>query len=655
MMTNKQSALLCVVAAWLLVANGMVGITSVSAQGRQVQPTSYAYLGCYADQSNRDVSVDLVSWSADMTVETCYGLALAASATYFSVQDSGQCFAGNSYGRYGLSTGCNQQCTGNSNEICGGTWANSVYQITTQAPPSCPSDVTPLTSSAEPYIDATSSTFNGDHIHLTVRFPASYQNQEFNFVGEDSLCSQYNMWSSASEPDKDCFTNYTQSIPWSTANPHCGVVRSINGDEIWYTAYILANATQQVSLSDGTSYTRTVSNLLSFVVRFPTKITLDSNSFVVKNYILAPYNETFNATEITAGIFSWAAQATPLLGTLVLVTHSPSPYYFTSPSLDAPSDTTSNLLTSPLASSLCPDLGPNNNYLCVQYWQTTIVPAPTRCDFTGEYDFVFQSACQNSVTQEGDICSPHPYNVTVHLKTSNYCGFLTPLAIGLTGSLRTYSDSTVLSASSNFGLGDTLYAKLTIDAGQATITDVSIDTVILQPIGQAGVTLASNGVISSAGSSISLALTNDYAVRTATLSFILSNTYFPLADQASTLATIQVIGLVTFANTQTRRLLMLEGPVASFKQASKLHHLSQMTKTVNSGNALALRQMKNVANAEGMDLADSALLKLLLKQKMGVQTQSPSENQILLQVGEGSSASSGVRAERPFMVGHKGK
>jgi len=328
--------------------------------------------------------------------------------------------------------------------------------------------------------------------------------------------------------------------------------------------------------------------------------------------------------------------------------------------LEAPLDTTSTLTTTPLASSLCPDLGPNNNYLCVQYWQTVIVPASTRCDFTGEYDFFFQSACQNSVAAEGDVCSPHPYNVTVHLKTSNYCGYLTPLAIGISGNLKTYSDPTVLNANSNFGLGDTLYAKLSIDAGQATITDVTIDTVIVEQMGQSGITLASNGAISNTGSSVNLVLSNDFAVRTAVLSFTLANTIFPLPDQASAIATISVVGLVTFANTQSRRLLMLQGTLTPFQQdkdenankVSKLHHLSQMTKSISNGNSLALRQMKNVANAEGVDLADSALLKLLLKQKMGVQAPNPMEDLVLLHVGEHGS-SSGVKANIPFIIKKK--
>ena len=44
---------------------------------------------------------------------------------------SNQCFCGNSYGSYGAAaeTDCWQTCNGNSAEICGGPWRNSVYKI----------------------------------------------------------------------------------------------------------------------------------------------------------------------------------------------------------------------------------------------------------------------------------------------------------------------------------------------------------------------------------------------------------------------------------------------------------------------------------------------------------------------------------------------
>ena len=38
-----------------------------------------------------------------------------------------QCYCSNTYGSYGFSSNCNMACSGNSNQICGGGLANSVY------------------------------------------------------------------------------------------------------------------------------------------------------------------------------------------------------------------------------------------------------------------------------------------------------------------------------------------------------------------------------------------------------------------------------------------------------------------------------------------------------------------------------------------------
>ena len=44
---------------------------------------------------------------------------------------SNECYCGNVFGTYGLAINsgysCNMPCTGNSNEICGGGNANSIY------------------------------------------------------------------------------------------------------------------------------------------------------------------------------------------------------------------------------------------------------------------------------------------------------------------------------------------------------------------------------------------------------------------------------------------------------------------------------------------------------------------------------------------------
>ena len=48
---------------------------------------------------------------------------------YAAVQATKWCFCGNTYGSYGEASNCNQRCAGNAYQICGGNWANSVYEV----------------------------------------------------------------------------------------------------------------------------------------------------------------------------------------------------------------------------------------------------------------------------------------------------------------------------------------------------------------------------------------------------------------------------------------------------------------------------------------------------------------------------------------------
>ena len=56
------------------------------------------------------------------------------------------CFCGDTYGTYGKSDNCTKSCTGNSNEICGTYWRNSVYDVNVLSGPiSNANDVSILT------------------------------------------------------------------------------------------------------------------------------------------------------------------------------------------------------------------------------------------------------------------------------------------------------------------------------------------------------------------------------------------------------------------------------------------------------------------------------------------------------------------------------
>ena len=65
-----------------------------------------------------------------MCVEECRAQGFAYAATQYS----SYCFCGNRYGASGPAHNCNMPCAGNPGEICGGAWANSVYETGNTTP-----------------------------------------------------------------------------------------------------------------------------------------------------------------------------------------------------------------------------------------------------------------------------------------------------------------------------------------------------------------------------------------------------------------------------------------------------------------------------------------------------------------------------------------
>lgn len=84
------------------------------------------YLGCFADKEQRDLNGTPSTWVRD--AKSCIQSCASKGFRYASVQAGSHCFCGNSYGRYGASTAC-KACGGAAGEFCGGTWANSVYEV----------------------------------------------------------------------------------------------------------------------------------------------------------------------------------------------------------------------------------------------------------------------------------------------------------------------------------------------------------------------------------------------------------------------------------------------------------------------------------------------------------------------------------------------
>ncbi|SPQ00829.1 exported hypothetical protein [Candidatus Sulfobium mesophilum] len=91
------------------------------------------YHGCFRDQggvgtAGRDLSGFAIE-DRGMTNEKCVSICQGKGFRYAGTQAGSWCFCGNSFGRSGKADNCNMKCGGNRDDICGGDWANSVYEV----------------------------------------------------------------------------------------------------------------------------------------------------------------------------------------------------------------------------------------------------------------------------------------------------------------------------------------------------------------------------------------------------------------------------------------------------------------------------------------------------------------------------------------------
>lgn len=138
-----------------------------------IQPTTFtAYVGCYKDDSGRDLEVKVGRMGRAECQAAC------SQFLYFALQYGDECFCGNNYGtaeQYGqvadsdCTTGKGSGCPESDTTYCGGSWRNAVYQVAPElddsivqiamATPSLSTFVAVLTNPAyKPLLDALKST-----------------------------------------------------------------------------------------------------------------------------------------------------------------------------------------------------------------------------------------------------------------------------------------------------------------------------------------------------------------------------------------------------------------------------------------------------------------------------------------------------------------
>lgn len=86
------------------------------------------YLGCYKDAWDRDLAGYTFS-EPGMNTQKCIAACGQRGFIYAATQYASHCFCANNYGKHGKATNCDMPCGGNKAEICGGNFANSVYEI----------------------------------------------------------------------------------------------------------------------------------------------------------------------------------------------------------------------------------------------------------------------------------------------------------------------------------------------------------------------------------------------------------------------------------------------------------------------------------------------------------------------------------------------
>ena len=88
-----------------------------------------SHLGCYRDNGRRDLPTLLRPGYG--RPDRCFKLARDKGFKYVGMQYRGECWAGNSYGKYGKlpDNQCNMKCRYDNSRWCGGGWKQNIFKL----------------------------------------------------------------------------------------------------------------------------------------------------------------------------------------------------------------------------------------------------------------------------------------------------------------------------------------------------------------------------------------------------------------------------------------------------------------------------------------------------------------------------------------------
>lgn len=100
----------------------------IFATGIEPRVSGVAFLGCFRDNSKRDLPV-VYNANHKTTKPFCRKYCTAQKYKYFGLQAGYQCTCGNLYGAFGRvhASQCNTPCRGDRRRRCGAGWKNAIY------------------------------------------------------------------------------------------------------------------------------------------------------------------------------------------------------------------------------------------------------------------------------------------------------------------------------------------------------------------------------------------------------------------------------------------------------------------------------------------------------------------------------------------------
>ncbi|XP_038064852.1 muscle, skeletal receptor tyrosine protein kinase-like [Patiria miniata] len=165
------------------------------------------YLGCFGDAKDRSLTVGPAIEYNEQSVEWCFRNCLERTEyKYAGLEFEHECWCGNEdYDKHGKApdSDCQDLCTGNSDQICGGDWLLSVYRVSQGV---CSNDIGPPT--------------NGEHTITNPR-SLSYNLINFKFFGTSVDFSCYHGYTLHGASSIECIETGYNNVTWSDSVPTC--------------------------------------------------------------------------------------------------------------------------------------------------------------------------------------------------------------------------------------------------------------------------------------------------------------------------------------------------------------------------------------------------------------------------------------------------